>query len=258
MSQGEGPLAGCGILGGSCSCPLTGTPALSQLKDDFRIEERSRDERDHAHPIRKPHVPHGDEPMSPLRSPGSCSAAFAVQNSSSSPAMAEARGTGALSAGTGRPVLARSACATPRSKRSSSASSRNALGKHLGGGFTPTTTRIVAEFVDEAPPSWLGSYNATRRSVGVPLGTCQGIVQFRTVRRAPNRNVDLDLRGARQAATGSLVGQNFCYSTACISGLALTSRSLHLGGKSGYLVTLSERSCPDAEPQRIPGRRGYR
>jgi hypothetical protein len=132
------------------------------------------------------------------------------------------------------------------------------LREAAGSGFTPTTTRIVAEFVDDAPPSCLGDYDATAWSVGVPLGTCQAIVQFDTVRRAPNRNVDLGLEGARQAATGSLVGQNLYYSTTCISGLALTSRSLHPGGKSGYVVTLSERSCPDAEPQRVPGRRGCR
>jgi len=132
------------------------------------------------------------------------------------------------------------------------------LREAAGRGFTPTTTRITAGFVDGAPPSWLGDYNATARSVGVPLATCQGIVQFGTAWRAPNRNVDLGLEGARQAATGSLVGQNLYYSTTCISGLALTSRSLHLGGKSGDVVTLSERSCPDAQPQRIPGRSGYR
>jgi len=56
----------------------------------------------------------------------------------------------------------------------------------------------------------------------VPLGTCQGIVQFGTVRRARNRNVGLGLEGAQQAAGGSLVGQNLYYSTTCIYGLALT------------------------------------
>jgi hypothetical protein len=51
-----------------------------------------------------------------------------------------------------------------------------------------------------------------------PAWTCQGIVQFGTVLRTPNRNVDLGLDGAQQAATGSLVGQNLYYSMTCISG----------------------------------------
>ena len=57
--------------------------------------------------------------------------------------------------------------------------------------------------------------------------------------------MDLGLEDARQAATGSLVGQNPHYSTTCISGLALTSKSLHLGEKSGYI---GEEARPGAHP----------